>query len=154
MPEQEGFTLGYLYPSPTMSLQDLYKHIPVQEKAIGEASSGFKPVSTDAWVGFRDSLWGKPIGYFEGEVPVERDRYDPVSEVALPDKHFVVTFPEAILKIPWTWKSKRILVRSEYREAEQAAALSSSSNCNVFVVTGQPGIGESASFSLLPAESD
>ena len=139
-----------------MSLQDLDEHIPVQEKAINEASSGFKPVSTwpDVWVGFRDSLWGKPIESFEEGVPVERDRSDPVAEVALPDKHFVVTFPEAILKIPWAWKSKRILVRFEYNEAEQAAVLSSSSNCNVFVVTGQPGIGESTSFSLLPAESD
>ena len=137
-----------------MSLQDLYKHIPAQEKAIGEASSGFKPVSTDAWVGFRDSLWGKPIESFEEEVPVERDESDPVVEVALPDKHFVVTFPEAILGIPWTLGCERILVRSEYREAEQAIVSSSNSDCNVFVVAGQPGIGESAPFSLLPAESD
>jgi len=126
-----------------MSLQGLYKHIPAQEKAISEASAGFKPVSTwsDVWTGFRDSLWGKPIESFEEKVPVERDKSDPVAEVALPDKHFVLTFPETILGIPWTWQSKRILVRSEYREAEQAAVSSSSTGCDVFVVTGQPGIG-------------
>jgi len=145
-----------LHLSCIMSLQDLDEHIPVQEKAINEASSGFKPVSTwpDVWVGFRDSLWGKPIESFEEGVPVERDRSDPVAEVALPDKHFVVTFPEAILGIPWTLGCERILVRSEYREAEQAIVSSSNSDCNVFVVAGQPGIGESAPFSLLPAESD
>ena len=138
-----------------MSLQDLEEHIPAQEKAISEASSGFKPVSTwpDVWVGFRDSLWGKPIESFE-KAPVERDESDPVAEVALPDKYFVVTFPGAILGIPWTFGCERVLVRSEYREAEQAVVLSSSSNCNVFAVAAQPGVGESAPFSLLPAESD
>jgi len=126
-----------------MSLQDLNEHIPAQEKAISEASSGFKPISTwpDVWTGLRDSLWGKPIESFEEEVQVERDKSDPVAEVALPDKHFVLTFPEAILGIPWTWKSKRILVRSEYREAEQTAVSSNSTGCDVFVVAGQPGIG-------------
>jgi len=126
-----------------MSLQDLDEHIPAQEKAISEASSGFKPISTwsDVWVGLRDSLWGKPIESFEEEVPVERDKSDPVAGVVLPDKHFFLTFPEALLGSPWTLECERILVRSEYREAEQAAVSSSSSDCDVFVAAGQPGIG-------------
>lgn len=133
-----------------MSLSCLYEHAPAQEQAINQASSGFKPASTCSWGSFRDSLWGRAIESFQGVKRVERDRFDFVGDVTLPDKHVVATLPGTLPKglVP---KSKKILVRSEYSEAEQAAVSLSESDLDALMVSGQPGIGP-PHLSLLPTE--
>ena len=78
---------------------------------------------------------------------VKRDKSHPVGGVALPDKHVVAALPETLLK-SLAPKSKWILVRSEYSEAEQAAVLSGKTGFGAFVVSGQHGIGTSPSLSI------
>jgi len=73
--------------------------------------------------------------------PVKRDESSPIEDVVLPDDHIVATLPEILPKLGWAIKSKRILVRSEYNEAEQAAVSCSKTDLDAFMVSGQPGIG-------------
>jgi len=130
-------------------LSDLCKYTPVQEQAISQASSGLNYSSTwcASWGGFRDSLWGKAIESFQGVKRVKRDKSDPVGGVTLPDEHVVAMLPETLLR-SLAPQSKRILVRSEYSEAEQAAVSSNKSNFGAFMVSGQLGIGTSPSLSI------
>ena len=63
------------------------------------------------------------------------------------------------MKIPrtmptdWDLGTKRVLVRSEYEEAERAALLANAWTRDVFFVTGHPGIGW-ASITPSPPESN
>ena len=127
-----------------MSLNDLLKHISAQQEAISQASPGFKSTSAGLapWGGFRDSLWGHGLESFQKMKRVKRDESDPVDvhDVALPDRMRVAKLPKIRPK-GLAPKRKRYLVRSEYSEAEQAAVLFSKSRLNVFVISGQPGIG-------------
>jgi len=82
------------------------------------------------------------------EEPVRRDD-NPVedSEIfpdTIPATRFVANVPGILLgSIGLNYRSRRILVRSEYEEAERAALLATRNCMNPFVVTGQPGIGRS-----------
>ena len=123
--------------------------ISVQEQAVSQVSSGLNYSSTwcASWGGFKDSLWAKAIEFFQGVKWVKRGKSDPVSGVALPDEHVVATLPETLLR-SFAPKSKRILVRSEYSEAEQVAMSFNKSNFSAFMVSGQPGVGTSPSLSI------
>jgi len=139
-----------------MQLSDLVKHIPTQEEAIRRFAPGLDP-NTPActlWRGFRDSLWGKGIESFLKEEEVDRG-LNPVKTVPTPPPlpnqshptHVVAIIPESL---PPTWdiKSQKILVRSEYKVAEEAALSIDEPGIDMFVVNGQPGIGSFPSFSI------
>jgi hypothetical protein len=76
--------------------------------------------------------------------PVERDDKpvddDHIFPDRLPPTRSVLIPPETLPKV-WGLSSQRILVRSEYHEAERAALLANETDKRVFAVTGQPGIG-------------
>jgi hypothetical protein len=120
-------------PSPTMSnsLDDLKKHIPDQTLKIDQiinSSDHFSDSGPDvsAWATVRDSLWGKGLASLD----------DPLSNTT---RH-VVKIPE-IMPDLWGLNNSRILVRSEYEEAEQAALSASAKYVEAFLLTGQPGTG-------------
>lgn len=135
-----------------MSLRALSDHIPDQNQAIRQASSGFKSSSTwcSPWEDFRKSLWGKALESFETLKLVERD--GTVSDVALPERHGVVTVPETLPV--GLFGGGQILVRSEYEDAEKAAVSLSGTDLDALVVSGQPGTGTSPSLPQLPTESN
>ena len=73
------------------------------------------------------------------------DTSDQAKGVALPDNHLVATIP-TIPDGDKKARNRQILVRSEYDEAAQAAVLLSGElDRDVFVVTGQPGLGPPSS---------
>ena len=124
-----------------MSLKDLEEYKTSQEMAIGKLS--VLDPEGDActeWIPFRDHLWGKPLNTFlvEEEV-VERDDR-PIKAVPAdpPVTRSVATLHSSL---PWEIGSRKILVRSEYKEAEEAAVRANKPNTHAFVVGGQPGIG-------------
>jgi hypothetical protein len=87
-----------------------------------------------------------------GEVQTVTRDNDPVEDTLilpdiLPRFHRIMTSSEAMLRY-WTIYSRRILVRSEYYETEQAALSANKGKMDVFVVTGQPGIGLPISLSI------
>jgi len=132
-----------------MSLKDLVKHAPAQREAIDRLfADPFHPLripgpSIPDWSGFRESLWGLGLEPLQEEL-VERDD-DPVEDIrtvpgSLPPTYSVVTPPETLPK-PWKLYSQRILVLSEYNEIEWAVLEANEERKDVFLVTGQPGIG-------------
>ena len=132
-----------------MSLEDLSQYATTQTAAInhlidlGYFTSG--PISL-AWKEFKKSVWKKGLGALQVQEPVERDddpvggRYGYIEDDAVPATNLVTTIPDTLPDV-WHSASKRILVRSDYLEAEQAALSASESGKEVFVATGQPGIG-------------
>jgi len=150
-----------------MSLKDLTDYISEQEKAISELPPKIVSETTLStyWKDFRDSLWGKGLELSQGLEDVQRG-LNPVENVALPERHMVATFPVAV---PSYWgrlqtsyvtadmgtgagastNARKIMVRSEYEEAERAA-VSSSEVHDVFAVCGQPGIGLFPSLYTVP----
>lgn len=98
-----------------------------------------------AWDAFRRAVWGKGLEAFQRSQPVQRDTSDQVKGVALSDNHLVATIP-TIPDGDKKARNRQILVRSEYDEAARAAVLLSGElDRDVFVVTGQPGIGPPSS---------
>ena len=136
-----------------MSLHDLKEHIAVQEAAISKISLGLDSKTSwcAAWTDFRKSFWGVDPKTWEKLEPVVRD--DKSNRIK--DSHFrpdpppttqsVVTIPKNLPVVGL--RSKRILVRSDYKEAEKAV-VSLSKTFQAFVVGGQPGIGLSLSPSV------
>jgi hypothetical protein len=98
------------------------------------------------WIKFKKSVWGSGSMSLERLEEVERD--EPVRDFdedyclpdPVPDKTWVVKIPNA-LPFPWKSPSQRILVRSEYHEAERAAMSADREGMEAFLVTGHPGIG-------------
>ena len=125
-----------------MSLKDLDRYISVQETAISKLSvldpEGDKCVQ---WIPFRDHLWGKPLNTFLVEEAVERD-VKPIKAVPTnpPIPRSVAIIPSTAPP-PWNTACRKILVRSEYKEAEEAAVSANGPVTDAFVVCGQPGIG-------------
>ena len=133
---------------PIMSLGDLIKHIPAQKERIDSISAGLDS-ETEAcayWSEFRKSIWGREASEWQKVEDVDRGD-DRVRDDHIPDGPpgpcSVVTLPKSL---PDTWsidKSKmKILVRADYHEALNAAVLANNAHVTVFVVSGQPGIGE------------
>ena len=103
------------------------------------------------WKEFRDSFWGQGSAPFHAG-PVERgDNFvDDVHLLCdpLPPTRTVLTPPQTILEA-WQLDCQRVLVRSEYRETEEAAISSCNEGRHDFTVTGHwPGIGASPSLSV------
>ena len=115
-----------------MSLNDLVHHISSQSKRINQLIKNpdfFSSLgdSLAGWAVFKESLWGKKL---ESKEVKQEDG----------TVYTIVKIHKAFLKIlrlrtPW------ILVRAEYEEAERAALERNASPTEVFLVTGQPGIG-------------
>jgi len=126
-----------------MSLEDLRDHTAVQEAAIDKLS-GLDPKGDACaeWIPFRDHFWGKPLDTFLVEELVERD-VKPIKAVPtnIPFTCSVATISPSVPP-PWVMENRKILVRSEYKEAEEVAVSSvNEPNAHAFVVGGQPGIG-------------
>ena len=128
-----------------MSLDDLCPFANEQQKAITAASSGFTPRNDPSWTTFRNSLWQENAQPSQEMKSVERDRVDPVADVQLPPLHLVAEVPSILCNL-FNIESDKLLVRSEYEEAERAAVLSCMTGTRVFVVGGTPGIGLLSSF--------
>jgi hypothetical protein len=94
------------------------------------------------WIELKESVWGSGPMSLERLEEVKRD--EPVEDYYLPDpvpdKTWVAKIPNA-LPAPWESLSRRILVRSEYHEAERAAMSADREGMEAFLVTGHPGIG-------------
>jgi hypothetical protein len=106
------------------------------------------------WVEFRDSVWNRGLAGLQTREPFERGD-DPVEDSKIlpdvvPTTRLVANIPE-ILTNSLGLRKRRILVRSEYEEAEQAALLAFEEHIDAFAVTGQPGIGTFASRSTATA---
>ena len=137
-----------------MSLSDLIKYMPAQMQAINQLPSGFDSTTAwcTTWMGFRDALWGKGLESLQQQERVKRDD-NPVEDVNFlpdwpPSTCAVVTIPN--LPCGWTLgPSGWVLVQSKYLEAKKAAVLSSKTNDNMFVVTGQLGISLLSSFFMV-----
>lgn len=88
----------------------------------------------------------------EAQEPVVRDDhpitnnyllYDTISDTAL-----VATIPDTVPNV-WHSSSQRILVRSDYLEAEHTVLATSDDGMDASLVTAQPGIGPSPSHSII-----
>jgi len=120
---------------------------------MGSFTTG--PIS-DVWAEFKESVWKKGLAPVEREEPVERDD-DPVADSELfdygdeeaddyvpPDPFPISTLVAPIpCSLPNVWHSysQRILVRSEYHEAEQTVLSANEDNKEALLIAGQPGIG-------------
>ena len=122
--------------SSVMSLKDLEGHIKVQEDAIGKLPAwgiNSEPDAHDDWEELRVSVWGKGLETLQEERTVVRGG-------SVTEKYVVGKLPCDV------WPSTpEILVRSEYEKVEREAVLSSQ-RYNMFVISGQPGIGLFPSF--------
>jgi hypothetical protein len=130
-----------------MSLEDLTQYIPTQTTAIkrlvqaGHFTSG--PTSL-AWTEFKDSVWKKGLESSQSQEPVERDE-EPIDEDyvpadSVPPLALVATIPDTLPDV-WGSFSKRILVRSDYHEAEQTVLSANANHKDALLVTGHHGIG-------------
>jgi len=118
-----------------------------------------------AWRHFWDSIWDKKIPFDEvqdkfdrGEHPIddfsiEMDDpfHPPLNPESPPSSHTYNLVPPTreVMEMPeklfhaWGANYGKVLIRSEYEEAEKAAILARGAGARVFLVTGQPGIGSS-----------
>jgi len=127
---------------------DLPQHVNIQEDAINrltEMGHFIGGPTSDAWTEFKESVWGKKLESFQAEKLVKRDTQDPIEDPSIPpdsvsDKTQVMIIPSS-MPITWGPSKQLILIRSEYEEAEEAALSANRSGRDVFLVTGQPGIG-------------
>ena len=129
-----------------MLLSDLVGYTPDQEDALKKIDpTDLCDLRLPYWEEFRQFLWNKDIGTFQKEENVERGN-NPVDDChihpdPLPNTRSVMIPPETL---PNVWGDRRrlkILVRSEYHEAEKAALLANQDNKSIFMVAGQSGIG-------------
>ena len=128
-----------------MSLNGPPERAAAQKAAINDlldsgslSTSGIAP----CWIEFQKSVWGSGLMSLERLEEVKRD--EPVRGFdhpdTVPDKTWVAKIPNA-LPTPWGSSRQRILIRSEYHEAEQAALLADQGHTGAFLVTGNHGIG-------------
>ena len=120
-------------------------------KLLGRPQSPLHTLDSNLpdWEEFRRMFWGPNSVPFRVEA-VDRDD-EPVPSDPPPTTRSTLTVPEPILE-EWASKSRKILVRSEYEETEEAARSANNEGDDVFVVAGQPGIGVSPSHPrLLPS---
>ena len=118
-----------------MTLEDLVKHVPAQTTKIKQLIDRHDRFSNigSAWAAFRGSLWGERLGSLEENQPLSNATRSTRPVVEVP-----ATFPGIDLM-----GSPKILVRSEYEEAEQAVLLANADDVDAFIVTG---IGPPLSF--------
>jgi hypothetical protein len=135
-----------------MQLKDPDENTTAPTDAIDDllrADHPFSKIVPSIWIEFKESVWGKCLRPWEKEVEVNSG--EPVEDFYPPDpvpgKTWVADVPGAIAKI-WGLPSKRILMRSEYHEAEKAARVANEKHMDAFLVTGHPGIGSLPSRSI------
>ena len=123
-----------------MLLNDLNRYAASQNERIKSASFGISSntPNCNSWQQFNTNLWGKGIGSFQRDEPFKED--DPVPDPTVPKTRLVATIPKD-LPDSFDIRGNKILVRSDYIVTEEAALVSIASNSDVFVATGQPGIG-------------
>jgi len=138
--------------STTMSLQDLTQYagdqtdrinLLLQEGSLAPGSASRK------WTAFWESAWKKDFETLEEKELVVREQpgdrvedYSPSDPV--PSSTSVMKIPRTLPNL-WFRSSERILVRSEYYEAERAALSASENGRDALVVAGHPGIGSLSS---------
>lgn len=129
-----------------MALHDLEVHVPAQEAAISKLSLGIDSGTSwcTAWTDFRNRFWGAGLKSLEELESVVRDKFNPIRDSYIrpdlpPTTRSVITVPKNLPTIR-DLHSQKILVRSDYNEAEKAVVLWSK-KFQAFVVEGQPGIG-------------
>ena len=125
-----------------MSLEDLTQHAALQQEKINQLLGANKPASrlcfarvkpsTSPWAALRRSLWGKGLGFLEDQTIIS---HSPPAATRP-----ILEFPRVMRNV-WPSASSRILVRSEYEEAEQAVLSANASGMEAFLVAGHPGIG-------------
>jgi len=140
--------------STAVLLEHLTQHIPAQTNAINQFLNNPDSFTTswpssDLWNALRVSVWKKGRASFEVWEPVERD-HNPVEDSQIlpdivPPTRLVANIPGILLdSLGLGDRDRRILVRSEYEEAEEGVLLTALDRMSPFVVTGQPGIGPSS----------
>ena len=139
------------------TLESLQYFAPSQEGLIKSLSEDntqhyFRVVDNERWKVFWEVSWGRKPDSLDAREEVERGP-NPVDNSIFPlgvapTYRHVMDVPE-ITDSVWTIEPeyKKILVRSEYTEAEQSAVSTCGTGSNVLVVTGQPGIGPSPLYS-------
>ena len=100
------------------------------------------------WSTIKDSHWGVGLEALQEVEDVERGE-NPVKDHTPPPTRSVVT-PSRMLFALWNPLCQKVLVRDEYYKAEGAALSANEEGEDVFVVTGQPGIGLSLPLPRLP----
>jgi len=121
-------------PSPITSLDQLNKYVDIQSAAVDKLPRNTfttEFIGHDRWEEFRKYLWGKGLESLEKQETTTHSDDDP---------YFVMEVPRSLPPI-FLLDSASILVRSEYKEAEQAALSSLESGQSLFLVSGTPGIG-------------
>jgi hypothetical protein len=134
-------------------LRSLQSFAPRQEERIKRliGKGRFQDLEDPDWKTFFKSAWGGLGGNpdaFEGPKKVQRG-IDPIDDSLLlpdivPDMCNVMPKFETLDEC-WYFDCEDILVRSEYKEAEQAVLSACAGGEEAIVVTGQPGIGLSLS---------
>jgi len=122
--------------APTLSLESLRQYSEEQTSKINLLISDLafhNPLPRlGIWAEFRHSLWGKGLSHLR----------DPIYTTG----QSVVQGPQVIpqaLGLP----GRKILVRSEYEQAEQAILSANENGRDAFIVSGNPGIGSPPPFS-------
>jgi len=130
--------------SPTMSLRSLNKYARSQTAKINENKKYFTAADS-SWIQLRDSLWGKGLRSLTVS-PRDLQKLrssldeDPLPNVT-PTTYPVVKIPETMPDL-WDLRGQQhLLVRSEYEEAEKAALSANEEGSDMFLITGQPGVG-------------
>jgi len=139
------------------TLESLQRHSSSQEDIIRSLSEHpaeyyFRAFNDENWEAFWKEAWGREPdsldsleGFERGPNPVDNSTF-PLG--AAPTHRQVMVAPE-ITNHLWTINPgyKKILIRSEYKEAEQFALSTCDTASDVLAVTGQPGIGPSPLYS-------
>ena len=139
------------HPTPA-TLRSLKTYVPDQEKRIGSLLRRSKnPVfqhlgEDDSWVDLWHAAWNKDLDGLDTQEKVKRDLH-PIDDSLIPDvvpDERAVMFMPASLNACWVdIECEKILVRSEYKEAEEFAisACRNEEKYRTVMVVGQPGIG-------------
>jgi len=139
------------------TLKSLQHHAPSQEDLIRSLSEHptqyyFRAVDDENWEVFWKEAWGRELDSLDRLEKVERGS-DPVNNFTFPlgaaPTHRQVMVAPKIMHRLWSIKPryKKILIRSEYKEAEQFALSTCDTASNVLAIIGQPGIGPSPLYS-------
>jgi len=139
------------HPSPP-TLRSLKIHVPDQEKCINPLlKRSTNPVfqhldEGDSWVDLWRAAWNKDLDGLDTPEKVERDLHPIDNSLipdAVPDERAIMLLPAALIGCWVDIECEKILVRSEYKEAEEFAvsACSNKRRYRTVMVTGQPGIG-------------
>lgn len=137
-------------PSEPITLESLQQYASSQTKLIESVSESplrFRTPENAHWIELWSTVWGKNVDSLDNLEQVESGPDSRNNSLifpgVIPSDRKVMSRPD-ILKHCWeSITYEKILIRSEYWEAEEfiLSICGSERNYNVVVVTGQPGIG-------------